>query len=100
MPAVNQIELHPEFPQEELRAFHAENGILTESWGPLGQGKGLLENHHVVEVAERKSRTPAQVVLRWHVQPRTRSNNLFHYTWTTEAAMTWPHAASSMATLP
>jgi 2,5-diketo-D-gluconate reductase A len=68
VPVVNQIELHPEFPQEELRAFHAEHGILTESWGPLGQGKGLLENRHVVEVAERKSRTPAQVVLRWHLQ--------------------------------
>ena len=68
VPAVNQIELHPEFPQEELRAFHAEQQILTESWGPLGQGKGLLENRHVVEVAERKSRTPAQVVLRWHLQ--------------------------------
>jgi 2,5-diketo-D-gluconate reductase A len=68
VPAVNQIELHPEFPQEELRAYHAEHGILTESWGPLGQGKGLLENRHVVEVAERKSRTPAQAVLRWHLQ--------------------------------
>jgi len=67
-PAVNQIELHPEYPQEELRTFHAERGILTEAWGPLGQGKGLLENRHVVEVAERKSRTPAQVVLRWHLQ--------------------------------
>jgi 2,5-diketo-D-gluconate reductase A len=68
VPAVNQIELHPQFPQQELRAFHAEHGILTESWGPLGQGKGLLENRHVVEVAERRSRTPAQVVLRWHLQ--------------------------------
>jgi diketogulonate reductase-like aldo/keto reductase len=68
VPAVNQVELHPEFPQEELRAFHAQQGILTESWGPLGQGKGLLENRHVIEVAERKSRTPAQVVLRWHLQ--------------------------------
>jgi 2,5-diketo-D-gluconate reductase A len=68
VPAVNQIELHPEFPQEELRAYHAEHGILTESWGPLGQGKGLLENRHVVAVAERTSRTPAQVVLRWHLQ--------------------------------
>jgi 2,5-diketo-D-gluconate reductase A len=68
VPAVNQIELHPELPQEELRAFHAEHKILTQSWGPLGQGKGLLENRHVVEVAERKSRTPAQVVLRWHLQ--------------------------------
>ena len=67
-PAVNQIELHPEFPQEELRAFHDEHGILTESWGPLGQGKGLLENPDIVEVARRKGRTPAQVVLRWHVQ--------------------------------
>jgi 2,5-diketo-D-gluconate reductase A len=67
-PAVNQIELHPEFPQEELRDFHQEHGILTESWGPLGQGKGLLENPHITEVARRKGRTPAQVVLRWHVQ--------------------------------
>ena len=67
-PAVNQVELHPQFPQEELRAFHDERGILTESWGPLGQGKGVLENPEIVEVAQRKGRTPAQVVLRWHVQ--------------------------------
>ena len=67
-PAVNQVELHPEFPQEELRAFHEEHGILTESWGPLGQGKGLLESPPIVEVAQRKGRTPAQIVLRWHVQ--------------------------------
>jgi diketogulonate reductase-like aldo/keto reductase len=67
-PAVNQIELHPQFPQEELRIFHQERGILTESWGPLGQGKGLLEDPNIVEVARRKDRTPAQVVLRWHVQ--------------------------------
>ncbi len=68
VPAVNQVELHPEFPQEELREFHAEHGILTESWGPLGQGKGLLENPHILEVARRKARTPGQVVLRWHIQ--------------------------------
>jgi 2,5-diketo-D-gluconate reductase A len=67
-PAVNQIELHPQFPQEELREFHLEQGILTESWGPLGQGKGLLEDPSIVEVARRKDRTPAQVALRWHVQ--------------------------------
>lgn len=67
-PAVNQIELHPQFPQEELRAIHDEHGILTESWGPLGQGKGLLEDPSIVEVAQRKARTPAQVVLRWHLQ--------------------------------
>jgi 2,5-diketo-D-gluconate reductase A len=67
-PAVNQVELHPQFPQGELRAFHDEHGILTESWGPLGQGKGLLENPSIVDVAQRKGRTPAQVVLRWHLQ--------------------------------
>jgi 2,5-diketo-D-gluconate reductase A len=67
-PAVNQVELHPEFPQEELREFHAEHGILTESWGPLGQGRGLLENPHILDVARRKARTPGQVVLRWHIQ--------------------------------
>ena len=67
-PAVNQVELHPEFPQEELREFHAAHGILTESWGPLGQGKGLLENPHILDVARRKARTPGQVVLRWHIQ--------------------------------
>ena len=67
-PAVNQVELHPEFPQEELREFHAAHGILTESWGPLGQGKGLLENRHILDVARRKARTPGQVVLRWHIQ--------------------------------
>ncbi|HEU4908307.1 MAG TPA: aldo/keto reductase [Propionibacteriaceae bacterium] len=68
VPTVNQIELHPQFPQDELREFHAEHGILTESWGPLGQGKGLLEDPHIMEVARRSDRTPAQVVLRWHVQ--------------------------------
>jgi diketogulonate reductase-like aldo/keto reductase len=68
VPAVNQVELHPEFPQEELREFHSEHGILTESWGPLGQGKGLLENPHILDVAGRKDRTPGQVVLRWHIQ--------------------------------
>ena len=68
VPAVNQVELHPQFPQEELRAYHDEHGILTESWGPIGQGKGLLENPHIVEVAQKLGRTPAQVVLRWHIQ--------------------------------
>jgi diketogulonate reductase-like aldo/keto reductase len=68
VPAVNQIELHPQFPQAELRAYHAEHGILTESWGPIGQGKGLLENEHIRAVAEKVGRTPAQVVLRWHLQ--------------------------------
>jgi diketogulonate reductase-like aldo/keto reductase len=67
-PALNQVELHPEFPQEGLRAYHESHGIVTEAWGPLGQNKGLLDDARVVEVAKKKGRTPAQVVLRWHIQ--------------------------------
>lgn len=67
-PAINQVELHPEFPQIELRAYHKEHRILTESWGPLGQGRGLLDDHRIAALAERKGRKPAQVVLRWHIQ--------------------------------
>ncbi len=68
VPAVNQVELHPQFPQAELRAYHADHGILTEAWGPIGQGKGVLENEHIQTVARALGRTPAQVVLRWHLQ--------------------------------
>ncbi|MET9319777.1 aldo/keto reductase [Streptomyces sp. NPDC003038] len=68
VPAVNQIELHPLFPQPELRALHAERGIATEAWSPLGQGKGLLTLPAVAEVAAKHGRTAAQVVLRWHLQ--------------------------------
>ncbi|GAA3657303.1 MULTISPECIES: aldo/keto reductase [Streptomyces] len=68
VPAVNQIELHPNFPQAESRAFHAEHGIATEAWSPLGQGKGLLEDPVIAEIARKHGRTPAQVVLRWHLQ--------------------------------
>jgi 2,5-diketo-D-gluconate reductase A len=65
-PAVNQIELHPDFPQRALRAFHEENGILTESWSPLGQGR-LIQNPLVVEIASKYGKTPAQAILRWHL---------------------------------
>ncbi|MFH0241673.1 aldo/keto reductase [Streptomyces sp. HK10] len=68
VPAVNQIELHPNFPQAESRAFHSEHGIATEAWSPLGQGRGLLEDPVIAEIARRHGRTPAQVVLRWHLQ--------------------------------
>ncbi|MEU6850008.1 aldo/keto reductase [Actinacidiphila alni] len=68
VPAVNQIELHPNFPQAELRALHAEHGIATEAWSPLGQGKGLLDSPVIGAVAARHGRTAAQVVLRWHLQ--------------------------------
>ena len=68
VPAVNQIELHPNFAQPELRAFHAEHGIATEAWSPLGQGKGLLEDPTLAKLAEKHGKTAAQIVLRWHLQ--------------------------------
>ncbi|MFI9063497.1 aldo/keto reductase [Streptomyces sp. NPDC053429] len=68
VPAVNQIELHPLFPQTELRALHARLGITTEAWSPLGQGKELLTLPAVASVAARHGRSAAQVVLRWHLQ--------------------------------
>ncbi|MGW1886853.1 aldo/keto reductase [Streptomyces sp. NPDC001970] len=68
VPAANQIELHPQLAQAESRAFHAEHGIATEAWSPLGQGKGLLEVPTVVAIAQKYGRTPAQIVLRWHLQ--------------------------------
>jgi 2,5-diketo-D-gluconate reductase A len=67
VPAVNQIELHPYFPQEQMRAVHDELGIRTESWSPLGRG-GLLDEPAVVDIAEAHGVSPAQVVLRWHLQ--------------------------------
>ncbi len=66
-PTVNQIELHPHFPQAELRAWHQEHGIATEAWSPLAQGE-LLVNETISRVAARHDRTPAQVILRWHLQ--------------------------------
>lgn len=67
VPAVNQIELHPHLQQAELRRFHAEHGILTEAWAPLGRGE-LLDEPSIEEIASAHDRTPAQVVLRWHIQ--------------------------------
>ncbi len=66
-PMVNQIELHPLLTQETMRAFNAEHGIVTEAWSPLGHGK-LLNHPAVVAIAEDHERTPAQVLLRWHLQ--------------------------------
>jgi 2,5-diketo-D-gluconate reductase A len=67
-PAVNQVELHPYFPQSELRAFHAEHGIVTESWSPLARRRNVADEPVVQEIAAAHSVTPIQVVLRWHVQ--------------------------------
>lgn len=65
-PVINQIELHPDFPQKENRAWHEKHRIVTESWSPLGQGT-LLENPVVAKVAAKHGRTPAQVIIRWHI---------------------------------
>ena len=68
VPAIHQIELHPYFQQRELRGIHEEKGILTESWGPLGQGKSdLLENETITQIAAAHDASPAQVVLAWHL---------------------------------
>jgi 2,5-diketo-D-gluconate reductase A len=66
-PAVNQIELHPRFAQAELRRVHAKHDILTEAWSPLGQGE-LLDDATISQIASEHDRTPAQVILRWHIQ--------------------------------
>ena len=68
LPAVNQVELHPFFPQVELRAFHAEHGIVTEAWSPLGKAAPVREAAPVVAAAQAHGVTPAQVVLRWHLE--------------------------------
>ena len=68
LPALNQIELHPRLQQAELRAFHAQHGIVTEDWSPLASGGDLLADPVVTGIAQRLSRTPAQVILRWHLQ--------------------------------
>jgi len=75
VPAVNQIELHPYFQQKELQALHAEHGILTQEWSPIGgvtiYGDGqtsTLENAVIGEIASAHGKFPAQVMLRWHLQ--------------------------------
>jgi 2,5-diketo-D-gluconate reductase A len=67
VPAVNQIELHPLLPQHELREVHAELGIATEAWSPLGQGS-LLSHPTLADLAATHGKTPAQVLIRWHIQ--------------------------------
>lgn len=65
-PVLNQIELHPRFQQTALRDAHAKRGIATESWSPLGQGK-LLTDPVIGAIAAKHKRTPAQVIIRWHL---------------------------------
>ena len=66
-PAVNQIELHPYFLNEEVRAYGEAQGIATEAWSPIAQG-AVLGDPAITAIAERLGRSPAQVVLRWHLQ--------------------------------
>jgi 2,5-diketo-D-gluconate reductase A len=66
-PAINQIELHPYLTQDELRAFDADHGIVTEAWSPIAQGL-VLKDPTINQLAEAHGRTPAQIVLRWHLQ--------------------------------
>ncbi|PXY25252.1 aldo/keto reductase [Prauserella endophytica] len=68
VPSVNQIELHPYLRQREASAYDAEHGIVTEAWSPLAKGGDLLTDPAVTALAEKHGRTPAQVVLRWHLQ--------------------------------
>lgn len=66
-PALNQVETHPWLPQHDLRAFHREHGIVTQAWSPLGRGR-LLDDPVIVGIAQAHGATPAQVVIRWHLQ--------------------------------
>ena len=84
VPALNQVELHPGFPQDELRAFHAKHGIQTVAYSPLGRGPAgfgadLLGGESIAAVAAAHGVTPAQAVLRWHIQlgsiPLARTSN-------------------------
>ena len=78
VPAVNQIELHPYFQQKELQAFHREHGILTQAWSPIGgitfypgwgeDRKSTLEDPTIAQIARAHGKTPAQVMLRWHLE--------------------------------
>lgn len=67
VPAINQIELHPNLQQRELRAFGKAHGIQTEAWSPLAQGN-LLEDASLAKIAEAHGKSPAQVIIRWHIQ--------------------------------
>lgn len=68
LPAVNQIELHPYFPQNALVEFHREQGIVTEAWSPLGKGAAPYTEQVIVDIARAHGISPTQVVLRWHIQ--------------------------------
>jgi len=67
VPAVNQVEVHPYFTQQDVRSYGVEHGIVTEAWSPIAQGK-VLDDPTIGRIAKRYGKTPAQVTLRWHIQ--------------------------------
>ena len=67
VPVMHQIELHPEFQQRELREYHADKGILTEAWSPLGQGGDILRHPVITEIAEARGVDAGQVIIAWHL---------------------------------
>lgn len=69
-PSINQIELHPYFPQHEQLQWDKEHGIVTESWSPLGRANALLQDPVIAKIASRLGKTIPQVILRWHLQVR------------------------------
>ena len=68
MPEVNQIEIHPYFPQDALVKFNKDHGIITQAWSPLGRGSDLLTEPVLLDMAASHGMSPAQIVLRWHVE--------------------------------
>lgn len=79
IPAVNQIELHPYFPQADMRAYHEKHGIVTESWSPLGRGSELMQAAPIADAAAAHGVSAGQIILRWHIQlgavPLPKSSN-------------------------
>lgn len=67
VPAINQVESHPWLPQHDLRAFHGAHGIATQAWSPLGRGR-LLADPTIAGIAAARGVSPAQVIIRWHLQ--------------------------------
>lgn len=70
-PVINQIELHPYLSQNQVRAANAQRGVLTQAWSPLGRGNGVLAEAAVLTISQELGRSPAQVVLRWHLERGT-----------------------------
>jgi len=68
LPTVNQIEMHPYFNQEKQREYDRSKGIITQSWSPIGRSSTIMDDPVITQIADKYNKTPAQIVLRWHVQ--------------------------------